>query len=112
MKKLLCALAACAMLCGCAAAPVQTAPPPESVTSGDFEGKWADSGFVRIALDDAMPAVTLPEGMDGNAVTIANDIIYYEEGHDETYGEGEPGEAHSAEEAARHTDRLHFVPLV
>ena len=108
MKKLLCALAACTMLCGCTAAPAQTNPaqttlPPESVSTGDFETKWADSGFVRIALDDAMPAVTLPEGMDENAVTIANDIIYYEEGHDESYGEGEKGEAHSAEEAARHT---------
>ena len=103
MKKLLCAILAAAMLAGCSAPAVQTTPPPESMSIEDFETKWADSGFVRILLSDTMPAVTLPEGMDEGAVTIANDIIYYEEGHDESYGEGEEGDAHSAEEAAKHT---------
>ena len=102
MKKLLCSVLAAAMLAGCSAAPAQSTP-PASVSAEDFETKWADSGFVRIRLDDAMPAVTLPEGMDEGAVTFANDIIYYEEGRDESYGEGEAGEAHSAEEAAKHT---------
>ena len=103
MKKLLCAIAAAAMLTGCAAPALQTTPPPESVSIEDFETKWADSGFVRIQLNDTLPAVTLPEGAPEDAVTIASDIIYYEEGHDESYGEGEENEAHSAEEAARHT---------
>ena len=103
MKKLLCAIVTAAMLAGCSAPAVQTTPPPASVSQADFETKWADSGFVRIQLNDTMPAVTLPEGMDEGAVTIANDIIYYEEGHDESYGEGGPGEAHSADEAAKHT---------
>lgn len=103
MKKLLCTLAAAAMLCGCTAAPAQTDPPPVSVSAADFETKWADSGFVRIRLDDAMPAVTAPAGTPENAVTFGNDIIYYEVGHDATYGEGTEAEAHSAEEAARHT---------
>lgn len=31
------------------------------------------------------------------------DIIYYEEGHDSTYGEGTAADAHSADEAAAHT---------
>ena len=103
MKKLLCTLLAAAMLTGCAAAPAQTDPPPASVSAGDFGTKWADSGFVRIQLSDSMPAVTLPEGAPENAVTIANDIIYYESGQDASYGEGEQDEMHTAEEAAAHT---------
>ena len=103
MKKLLCALISAAMLTGCAGAPAQTSRPPESVSAGDFESKWADSDFVRIQLEGTMPAVTLPAGAPENAVTIGNDIIYYEEGQGEDYGEGEAGEAHSAEEADRHT---------
>lgn len=48
---------------------------------------------------------------DGNEVTadssqtvyIANDIVYYESGHDFRYGEGTEADAHTAEEAAAHT---------
>ncbi len=36
-------------------------------------------------------------------VYIANDIVYYEEGKDFTYGEGSAEDAHSIEEAAAHT---------
>ena len=95
MKKLLCALLASAMLCGCAAAPVQTAPPAQSATE--------DSSAQQFQLEKGGLTVTAPDGMAENAVTAANDIIYYEEGHDETYGEGEADEVHTAEEAARHT---------
>ncbi len=103
MKKLLCFVLSILLLAGCAAPAVQTAPPPASVSLDEFDSKWADSGFVRIWLDDSLPAVTLPEGAPEDAVTFAKDIIYYEEGHDENYGEGGEGEAHSAEEAAKHT---------
>ncbi len=103
MKKLLCTILAAALLEGCTAAPAQTAPPPESVSAGDFETKWADSGFVRIRLSDTQSAVTLPDGAPEDAVTFANDIVYYEAGHDASYGEGEGHETHSAEEAAKHT---------
>ena len=49
--------------------------------------------------------------IDGDAVTTnkeadvyaANDIVYYEEGKDFTYGEGEEKDAHSEEEAEKHT---------
>jgi hypothetical protein len=49
--------------------------------------------------------------VDGNAISTdeesavyeANDIVYYEEGHDFTYGEGTEEDAHSAKEAAAHT---------
>ena len=37
------------------------------------------------------------------AVYVANDIVYYEEGKDFTYGEGTAEEAHSKEEAEKHT---------
>lgn len=37
------------------------------------------------------------------AVYTANDIVYYEQGHDFTYGEGSERDAHSAEEAKKHT---------
>ena len=38
-----------------------------------------------------------------SAVYVANDIVYYEAGHDFTYGEGSESDAHSAEEAKKHT---------
>ena len=38
-----------------------------------------------------------------NAVYVANDTIYYEEGKDFTYGEGDENSAHSKEEAEAHT---------
>ena len=49
--------------------------------------------------------------IDGDVVTantedsvyIANDIVYYEEGKDFTYGEGTEEDAHSKEEAEKHT---------
>lgn len=37
------------------------------------------------------------------AVYVGADILYYHDGTDETYGEGEEGEKHSAQEAAAHT---------
>ena len=37
------------------------------------------------------------------AVYVANDIVYYEEGKDFTYGEGTEEDAHSKEEAEKHT---------
>ena len=83
MKKLLCIALSLVLLTGCTAAPAQTTGPA--------------AGEVLIQLSDQ--GVTF----DGAGVHTANDIIYYEEGHDESYGEGEAWEAHSAEEAAAHT---------
>lgn len=48
---------------------------------------------------DGKPASTDSE----EAVYIGNDIIYYESGHDSSYGEGTASDEHSAEEAAAHT---------
>ena len=59
---------------------------------------YGDAATITLSDD----GVTV-EGADESAVYTANDIIYYEEGHDFTYGEGEAGDAHSAAEAAEHT---------
>ena len=42
-------------------------------------------------------------GNTKEAVYVANDIVYYEEGKDFTYGEGTKKDAHSREEAEKHT---------
>jgi len=102
MKKTICLLAALALcLAGCGA-PVQeeisvteaTAAPEEVVCDGT-EIVLSDSGITvdgqAVSQDTAQPVYT------------ANDIVYYEEGHDFTYGEGTARDAHSVEEAAAHT---------
>ena len=45
---------------------------------------------------------TAPDSADA-AVYVGADIVYYEDGRDETYGEGAEEDAHTAEEAAAHT---------
>ncbi|MBQ8038496.1 MAG: carbohydrate-binding domain-containing protein, partial [Lachnospiraceae bacterium] len=40
---------------------------------------------------------------EGNSVYKANDIVYYEEGHNFTYGEGTKEDEHSKEDADKHT---------
>lgn len=52
---------------------------------------------VKITLSDDGIATT-----DNNAVQVTNDIVYYEAGHDFTYGEGEEKDAHTKEEAEAH----------
>ena len=62
-------------------------------------------GASYISLSDAEITV------DGDVVTtdteatvyVANDIVYYEEGKDFTYGEGTEADVHSKEEAEKHT---------
>ena len=41
-------------------------------------------------------------GEESEAVYVANDIIFYEEGKDFTYGEGSTEDAHSVQEASAH----------
>ena len=91
MKKLLCLLLALVMLTGCAAGPTETTGPVETTAP-------AADGEVLIRLSDE--GVEFPEN---SGVHVANDIIYYEAGHGEDYGEGEAWEAHTPEEAAAHT---------
>jgi len=102
MKKLISCLIAFSMilsaLAGCAAEPMEQEGSEDASTQ-----KWENA--VAVVLSDA--GVTV----DGEAVSdeetggvyTAKDIVYYEEGKDFTYGEGEATDAHSAEEATRHT---------
>lgn len=62
-------------------------------------------GTTRIALSDTAVTVNgeIISGDSSDAVYCANDIIYYESGKDESYGEGTAEDSHSAEEAAKHT---------
>jgi len=60
---------------------------------------------VKIELSDSSitvdgEAVSTDES---SAVYVANDIVYYEDGKDFTYGEGTEEDAHTTEEAAAHT---------
>lgn len=57
------------------------------------------SDETAIVLSDSDIQVT---GINSDSVVIKNDIVYYEDGHDFTYGEGEENDAHSKEEADLH----------
>lgn len=68
----------------------------------------------EIDVNNDRISVLLSDGqitVDGTAISTDNsaavyagaDIIYYEEGKDETYGEGDADDAHSPQEAAEHT---------
>ena len=60
---------------------------------------------IKIDLSDSSVTVNGTAATDepAQAVYVANDIIYYEEGHDFTYGEGSEDESHSKSEAESHT---------
>ncbi|MBQ6857503.1 MAG: carbohydrate-binding domain-containing protein [Lachnospiraceae bacterium] len=79
---------------------VHKADKKEEVTEN---GEIADA--VNIVLSDNQILVdgeAVSEDTE-SAVYIANDIVYYEEGKDFTYGEGTEADAHSKEEAGAHT---------
>lgn len=60
---------------------------------------------VQIELSDAEILVDgMAVGTDSDTVVyVANDIVYYEAGHDFTYGEGSEADSHTEEEALAHT---------
>ena len=60
---------------------------------------------VQIKLSDSKVTVDGAEATDNieNDVYVANDIVYYEDGHDFTYGEGTEADAHTKDEASAHT---------
>lgn len=63
------------------------------------------SDKTKIKLSDELITVNgQPAGSDKeNAVYTAKDIVYYEDGKDFTYGEGDENDAHTKEEANKHT---------
>ena len=57
-----------------------------------------------VLSDDGVTVDGEAASNDGTAaVYTAHDIVYYEDGHDFTYGEGTAADAHTAEEAEAHT---------
>ena len=90
-KRMMCVLLALMLVltgCGSGAAEPETTIPEV----------LADPDTVVIQLENGQ--VLMEEGV---GVSVANDIIYYESGHDFTYGEGEPGDEHDKAEADAHT---------
>lgn len=62
------------------------------------------NGTVITLSDDGVLVDGEAASVDSSSnVYVSNDIIYYEEGHDSSYGEGTAEEEHSAEDAAKHT---------
>lgn len=93
-------LAAVMLVTGCST--LETAP---SSTDTNVQTTTDDTEKVSVILSDEQIKV------DGKAISTDSskavyagaDIIYYEEGKDETYGEGSKEDAHSKEEAEKHT---------
>ena len=92
MKKLLAVFASLLLLTGCGTQPGEIVTAPEMPP--------APSEGVSIRLSD--DAITV-EGDTENAVTTANDIVYYPTGKDFTFGEGTEADAHEAAQADAHT---------
>lgn len=68
-------------------------------------GKESNGDVVSIVLSDDGILVDGKEASVNkkDAVYVGADIIYYQEGQDETYGNGNNKDAHSQKEAAQHT---------
>ena len=78
---------------------------PATTVQITTEAALIDDGITDITLSDTE---ILVEGKPADTeqtsdVYIANDIVYYEEGKDFTYGEGGDSDAHSLTEAQAHT---------
>lgn len=71
------------------------APVPETV---QIEGTQIELSDAGVSVDGVAAA-----NDETQAVYVANDIVYYEAGHDFTYGEGDQDDEHSKEEADQHT---------
>ncbi len=80
-------------LAGCAQGGGETDPPETT-----WDASQPSPDYTHISLDGDTVYVE-----EGTGVYTANDIIYYEAGHDFAYGEGTQEEAHEAQEAAAHT---------
>ncbi len=82
-------------------APAQTTPTAQE-TATPAPTSPVREGEVLITLSDE--SVTVLDNLQGDAspVRLGDGIIYYQDGTDETYGEGTADEMHSAEEAEAH----------
>lgn len=102
---------AAAMLISCAACTagetedVPSATPTQSTAVQSSTPQSGETEETAVVLsDDGITVDGQAASTDpASAVYVGAEIVYYEDGHDETYGEGTDEEAHSAEEAAAHT---------
>ena len=85
--------------CGGNADDAPVSPTPSKMAPGTPSPA---PGEVLITLSDAGVTFSSADGTAAGART-GDEIIYYKDGTDESYGEGEDHEKHSAEEAAAHT---------
>lgn len=71
----------------------------------DAQGGPLPKGAVDIQLNDEEIQVNGKAAStdEQSSVYVGNDIVYYEDGKDFTYGEGSDKDAHSVEDAAAHT---------
>ena len=106
MKRLVCMMMTLALLCGVTAcggtAADSTSTPTPEVTTAPVTETYADA--VHVVLSDGDITVNGGIATDDTtqAVYVAKDIVYYEEGKGISYGEGTAADAHSADEAAAH----------
>lgn len=85
-------------------ATLPAGPSPEIAgPSFEVQDSYPDAHDLTLS-DDAvtLDGSPLATGSDGD-VTVTHDIVYYQDGTGEDYGEGTEADMHSAEEAAAHT---------
>ena len=99
-------MAACLLLAACSTPTVDDTPstvPP--YTQENMVTKEVSADATKIDLSDK--GITVSGAKISNeetaAVYVANDIVFYLEGQDFTYGEGTKDDEHSQEEADKHT---------
>ena len=75
----------------------------EAETKEETEAVWENSVKIELSDQGVLVDGKKTDGETDAAVYVANDIIYYEDGKDFTYGEGTEADAHTKEEADAHT---------
>lgn len=70
----------------------------QNLTIDSFEGTTISLSDKQILVNGETPSTD-----SSSAVYIGESIVYYEEGKDSSYGEGSASDAHSSEEANKHT---------
>lgn len=98
-------LAAVLIATGCSMNVNEQTTSSDDINSEQTPVKETEGTNIEILLsDDEVTVNGSPASTNSNeAVYVGADIVYYEEGKDETYGEGSDKDAHSEEEAAEHT---------
>lgn len=86
-----------ALALSCAACSNAADTPPASNTPAE------DETLISLSDDGVQVNGEAASAEAASAVWVGGEIIYYQDGTDETYGEGSESEKHSAEEAAAHT---------